>query len=128
MLKAGIIKPVHETMPWINSFILIKGKDQVGNLKLHICQDPTNVNKAVIRELYHFKTLEDITHLIANSCVMIVCNCKKGYLHQELDRALFFPNNIQYGTGKIPIYGHAHQHYSHKGHLPTKTRPMLQPH
>ena len=87
MLKAGIIKPVHEANPWINSFVLIEGKDKQGNLKLCICLDPTNLNKAVIREPYHFKTPEDITHLIANSCVMMVCNCKKGYWHQELDEA-----------------------------------------
>ena len=87
MLKAGIIKPVHEATPWINSFILIEGKDQLGNLKLHICLDPTNLNKAVVREPYHFKTPEDIAHLIENSCVMMVCDCKKGYCHQELVEA-----------------------------------------
>ena len=94
MLKAGIIKPVHEATPWINSFILIKGKDQSGNLKLHICLDPTNLNKAVIRGPYHFKTPEDITHLIADSCDITVCHCKKGYWHQELDEASSFLTHI----------------------------------
>ena len=28
MLKTGIIKPIHEATPWINSFMLIKGKVQ----------------------------------------------------------------------------------------------------
>ena len=79
MLKAGIIKPVHEATPWIKSFVLIRGKDKLGNLKLHICLDPTNLNKAFIREPYHFKTLKDITQLIANSCVITLCSCKKGY-------------------------------------------------
>ena len=68
MFKAGIIKPVHEAIPWINSFALIKGKDKSGNLNPHICMDPTNLNKAIIREPYHFKTPEDITHLIADLC------------------------------------------------------------
>ena len=27
MLKAGIIKPVQEATPWINSFMLVEGKD-----------------------------------------------------------------------------------------------------
>ena len=79
MLKSGIIKPVQEANPWINSFMLVKGKDKLGNLKLFICLNPTNWNKAVVREPYHFKTLEDIAHLIDNSCVMTVCDCKKGY-------------------------------------------------
>ena len=59
----------------------------LSNLKLHICLDPTNLNKAIIREPYHFKTLGDITHLIAESCLMTVCDCKKGYWHQKLDEA-----------------------------------------
>ena len=36
MLKAGIIKPVHEATLWINSFVLVESKDKLGNLKLHI--------------------------------------------------------------------------------------------
>ena len=79
MLKAGIIKPIQQATLWINSFVLVEGKDNLGNLKLHICLDPTNLNKAIVRELYHFKTPEDIVHLIADSCVMMTCNCKKGY-------------------------------------------------
>ena len=30
---------------------------------------------------------EDIAHLLADACVMTVCNCKKGYWHQQLDEA-----------------------------------------
>ena len=37
MLKAGIIKPVQEATPQINSFVLVAGKDKLGNLKtLHM--------------------------------------------------------------------------------------------
>ena len=83
MFQAGVIRPVTEATPWINSFILVEGKDKSGNPKLCICLDPTNLNKAVICEPYHFKTLEDIAHLNANSCIMTVCGCKKGYWHEE---------------------------------------------
>ena len=65
MLKAGIMKPVHEATPWINSFVLVEGKDKLRGLKLYICLDLTNLNKAIIREPYHFRTLEDIAHLFA---------------------------------------------------------------
>ena len=84
MLKAGITKPVQEATPWIKSFMLVKGKDKLGILKLCICLDPTNLNKAIVRELYHFKTPEDIAHLIARSCIMMVCNCRRGYWHQRI--------------------------------------------
>ena len=54
MLQAGMLKPVHEATPWINSFVLVEGKDKSGNLKLCVCLDPSNLNKAIIREPYHF--------------------------------------------------------------------------
>ena len=101
MLQAGIIKPVKEATPWINSFILIEGKDRSGNLKLHICLDLTNLNKAIVHEPYNFKTPEAITHLIANSCVMTVCNCKKGYWHQELDEASSFLTTFNTELGRF---------------------------
>ena len=87
MLKAGVLKPVQEATLCINSFVLAEGTNTQGKPKLWICLDPTNLNKAIIRELYHFKTPEDISHLLANPTVMTVLNCKKGYLHQELDKA-----------------------------------------
>ena len=62
MLQAGVLKPVHEATPWVNSFVCVESKDKLGNLKLCICLDPTNLNKAIIREPYHFRTPEDIAH------------------------------------------------------------------
>ena len=87
MLKAGVLKPVQEATLWINSFVLVEGTDTQGKPKLRICLDPTNLNKAIIREPYHFKTPEDISHLVANSTVMTVLDCKKGYWHQEVYEA-----------------------------------------
>ena len=84
MRKAGVLKLVQEATPWINSFVLIKGTDKQGQPKLRICLDPMNLNKAIIREPYHFKMPEDIAHLMANSTVMTILDCKKGYWHQEL--------------------------------------------
>ena len=70
MLQVGVLKPVHEATPWINSFVLVECNDTSGSLKLRICLDPTNLNKAIVRELYHFKTPEDIAHLLADACIM----------------------------------------------------------
>ena len=79
MLQAGVLKHITEATPWINSFVLVESKDKSGNHKLRICLDPTNLNKAIIREPYHFKTPEDIAHLIAGGCIMTVLHCQKGY-------------------------------------------------
>ena len=48
MLDAGILKPVEKATPWINSFVLVEGKNPDGTIKLRICLDPTNLNKAVL--------------------------------------------------------------------------------
>ena len=101
MFQAGIVKPVKEATLWINSFIFVKGKDKLDNPKLHICLNLTNLNKAVIHELYHFKTPEGIAHLIANSCIMMVCDCKKGYWHQELDEASSFLTTFNTELGRF---------------------------
>ena len=87
MLQVGVLVPVNKATPWINSFVLVESRDKLGNLKLNICLDPTNLNKAIVREPYHFRTPEDIAHLLAEACVMTVCDCKKGYWHQNLDEA-----------------------------------------
>ena len=75
MLQAGVLKSVQEATPWINSFVLVEGKDKSGNLQLRICLDPTNLKKAIVREPYHFKTPEDIAHLLADTCIMTVYDC-----------------------------------------------------
>ena len=83
----------------INSFVLVESKDKLGNLKLHICLESTNLNKAIIQEPYHFKMLDDTAHLISESCVMTVCNCKKGYWHQRLDEASSYLNTFNTRIG-----------------------------
>ena len=52
VLQAGVLAPVNEATPWINSFFLFESKDKLGNLKLHFCLDVTNLNKAITREPY----------------------------------------------------------------------------
>ena len=105
MLQAGVLKPVTEATPWINSFVLVKSKDKSGNLKLHICLDPTNLNKAIICEPYHFKMPDDIAHLIADACIMTVCDCCKGYWHQELDESSSFLTtfNTEFGHYRYTV-------------------------
>ena len=86
MLQAGILAPVTQATPWINSFILVESTDSQGQAKLWLCLDPTNLNKAMTREPYHFCTLEDISHMLADACILTECDCKKGYWHQMLDK------------------------------------------
>ena len=101
MLQVGVLKPVYEATPWINSFVHVEGKDKSGNLKLHICMDPTNLNKAIIREQYHIRTPEDIANLLVDACIMTVCDCKKGYWYQKLDEASLFLTTFNTEIGRF---------------------------
>ena len=85
MLQAGYIKPVHAATPWINSFVIVEGKDQQGKLKIRICLDPTNLNAAVIRELWFSKTPDDIAHMLADAVIITTTDCTKGFWHEALD-------------------------------------------
>ena len=105
MLKASVLKLVQEATLWINSFVLVEGTDKQGKPKLRICLDPTNLNKAIIREPYHFKILEDISHLLANLTEMTVLNCMKGYWHQELEKASSYLTtfNTEFGRYRYTV-------------------------
>ena len=48
MLHAGVLIPVNKATPWINSFVLVEKRTNNGQVKLRICLDPTNLNKAII--------------------------------------------------------------------------------
>ena len=86
MLTTRVIKPVHGATPWINSFISVESTvKSTGKPKLHICSDPTNLNKAIIYEPYCFQTPEDIAHKQSGVTVITVLDCSKGYFHQPLD-------------------------------------------
>ena len=83
----------------------VKGTDKQGQPKLCICLDPMNLNRAIIREPYHFKTPEDISHLLADSTMMTVLDCKKGYWHQELDEASSYLTtfNTEFGRYRYTV-------------------------
>ena len=95
------MKTLNQSIPWINSFVLVEGKDKQGNLKLRICLDLTNLNKAIVQEPYHFKTPEDITHLLTEVCVTTGCGCRKGYWLQQLDEASSFLTTFNTELGRL---------------------------
>ena len=85
--------------------MLVEGTDKQGKPKLGICLDPTNLNKTIIKEPYHFQTPEDISHLLANSTMMTILDCKKGYWHQELDKAFSYliTFNMEFGRYRYTV-------------------------
>ena len=43
---------------------------------------------------------EDIAHLLADACIMTVCNCMKGYWHQKLDEASSYLTTLNKEIGR----------------------------
>ena len=105
MLQASVLKLVMEGTPSINSFVLVESKDKAGNHKLRICLDPTNLNKVIIGEPYHFKTPEDVAHLIARACTLTVLDCHNGYWHQQLDEQSSYMTsfNTEFGRYRYTV-------------------------
>ena len=91
----------HEPSNYLDQQLLVEGKDKQGNLKLRICLDLTNLNKAIVNEPYYFKTPKDIAHLLAEACVITVCDCRKGYWHQQRDEASSFLTIFKTGLGRF---------------------------
>ena len=58
------------------------------------------MNKAITREPYHFRTPKDIPHLLADACIMTVCDCKKGYWYQKLDEASSYLTTFNTAFGR----------------------------
>ena len=105
MLQAGHLKPVHEATPWINSYVIVEGKDKLGRLKLRICLDPKNLNVAVIREPWFSKTSDDIAHLLADACIITTTDCTKGFWHRSLDEESSYLTTFgtEYGRFRFTI-------------------------
>ena len=56
LVKEGIIAEVHENTGWINSIVPVMKED--GSLRL--CLDPEDLNKAIKRNQWYARTLDDI--------------------------------------------------------------------
>ena len=122
MLQAGILVPVTQATPWMNSYVLVESTDSQGQAKLHICLDPTNLNKAVSREPNHFHSLEDIFHMLADACILTICDCKKGYWHQMLDEASSYLTTFNTEIGRYRFTVMPFSIIGSRGCVPTKIR------
>ena len=54
-----------------------------------------------MREPYHFKTPQDIAHLLGDAFIMSMCDCRKGYWHQQLDEASSFLTTFNIELGRF---------------------------
>ena len=82
----GILEEVKEHTDWVNSYVIVE-KD-TGNhhspnhtvkKKLRICLDPRDLNEALERELYHTRSVDEITAKLQGMTVFTIVDFKKGY-------------------------------------------------
>ena len=62
-VKEGIITEVHEHTEWINSIVPVMKEDS----SLRLCLDPKDLNKAIKRNQWYARTLDDILPELAQS-------------------------------------------------------------
>ena len=81
LVKEGIITEVHEHTEWINSIVPVIKED--GSLRL--CLDPKDLKKAIKRNQWYARTLDDILPEIAQSQYLTIKDATLGFWHIPLD-------------------------------------------
>jgi predicted aspartyl protease len=71
---------VEEPSEWVSSMVVALKKD-----KVRICIDPRDLNKAIKREHYPMKTVEEVVSTISGAKLFSVLDAKSGFLQIKLD-------------------------------------------
>ena len=66
---------------WLNSFVIVKKP----NGSLHICLDPTDLSKEIIRPICNTQTMDDVVHKLKSAKYFAVFDTSKGFFHVPLD-------------------------------------------
>ena len=81
MEKLKVIERVYEPTEWVNSMVTVVKP----NGKLRICIDPRDLNKAIKREHYPMKTIEEIASRMPNATTFSVLDASSGFWQVKLD-------------------------------------------
>ena len=111
LVKQGILEEVKEHTDWVNSYVIVE-KD-TGNhhspnhtvkKKLRICLDPRDLNEALERELYHTRSVDEITAKLQGMTVFTTANFKthstreitaKFPSRDKVEHARHFPTSME---------------------------------
>ena len=95
LVKEGIITEVHEHTEWINSIVPVMKEDS----NLRLCLDPKDLNKAMERNQWYARTLDDILPELAQSKYFTVKDATSGFWHVPLDfRSSLLTNSTPRGA------------------------------
>ena len=80
MENLGVIKKCTEPTAWVHSLVVAKKK----NNKLRVCMDPSDLNRAVMREHFPMQTVEDVISRMPNAKVFSVLDANHGFWQVKL--------------------------------------------
>ena len=80
MESPGVTENQTEPMEWVRSMVTV-----VKPNKIRICLDPQNLNKAILREHYPLKTVEEVVAEMPSAKVFSVVDANQGYWKTQLD-------------------------------------------
>ena len=81
LVEEGIITEVHEHTECINSIVPVMKEDE----SLRLCLDPKDLNKAIERNQWYARTLDDILPELAQSKYFTIKDAMSGFWHMLLD-------------------------------------------
>ena len=88
MVELSVLIPVSEPTDWVNSIGLSETTNDKGEItKIIVCLDPRDLNKAIKREHYYTKTIDEVVTQLSGAKFFSVVDAKKGYWHVPLDIA-----------------------------------------
>ncbi|XP_075556551.1 uncharacterized protein LOC142588602 [Dermacentor variabilis] len=76
----GVVAKVIEQTSWSSHMVVVVKKE-----KVRICLDPSDVNKALVREHYHILTLEDILPRLHGAKFFSTLDASSGFWQIKLD-------------------------------------------
>ena len=80
LIEEEIITEQVEPTPWVSSVTFLRKP----NGEVRVCLDPSNLNKAIIREHHRPMTVEEIAHELAGATVYTKANAFKAFLQIHL--------------------------------------------
>ncbi|CAB4027042.1 Hypothetical predicted protein [Paramuricea clavata] len=84
MENLGVIEKVVEPTEWVNSLVVV----EKNNGKVRVCLDPRlarDLNKAVLREHYPMKTIEEVAAELNGAKVFSTIDASSGFWQVKLD-------------------------------------------
>ena len=84
LIEEEIITEQVEPTPWVSSVTFPRKP----NGEVRVCLDPSNLNKAIIREHHKSMTMEEIAHELAGATVYTKADALKAFLQTHLTTKL----------------------------------------